>query len=76
VLLRAGWRVLAGLTLGALAAVAATRALRSLLFGVGALDMTTYLAVMLLVSVVVAVASYLPARRAAGIEPLALLRRE
>jgi putative ABC transport system permease protein len=76
VLLAAARRVLAGVALGLLSAIAGTRAIRSLLFGVEVLDTTTYAAVIALVIVVVAMASYLPARRAAGTDPLALLRRD
>ena len=76
VLLVAGGRVLAGVALGVLISTTATRAISSMLFGVGTLDVTTYAAVMALMVAVVAVASYLPARRAARVDPLALLRRE
>jgi putative ABC transport system permease protein len=76
VLLAAARRVLAGVALGLLSAIAGTRGIRSLLFGIEVLDTATYAAVIALVLVVVAVASYLPARRAAGTDPLALLRRE
>ena len=51
-------------------------AIRSLLFGVGALDVTTYGSVIALVFAVVAVAAYFPARRAAEVDPLTLLRGE
>jgi ABC-type lipoprotein release transport system permease subunit len=47
-----------------------------MLFGVGRLDVTTYGSVIALVLVVVTLASYVPARRAAEIDPLALLRGE
>jgi ABC-type antimicrobial peptide transport system permease subunit len=76
VLLGAARRVIAGVALGLLSAIAGTRGIRSLLFGVDPLDATTYAAVIALVLAVVAVASYLPARRAAGADPLALLRGE
>jgi putative ABC transport system permease protein len=76
VLLRAGWRVVPGVALGVLAALAGTRALRSILFGVEAVDAVTYMAVVALVFGVVTAASYLPARRAARLDPLPLLRRE
>jgi putative ABC transport system permease protein len=76
VLLSACWRVGPGLTLGVLAAIAGTRAIRHILFGVDLLDPTTYVTVILLVIVVVAGASWLPAHRAARVDPLALLRRE
>jgi ABC-type antimicrobial peptide transport system permease subunit len=74
VLIVAGGRVLAGVALGMIVSMAATRAISSLLFGVGTLDATTYAAVLALMVTVVAVASYLPARRAADIDPLALLK--
>ena len=59
----------------ALAAVA-TRSLQGLLFGVPLVDALTYGSVVALVAIVVAAAAYLPARRAAAANPLALLRRE
>jgi putative ABC transport system permease protein len=74
VLVAAAGRAIAGVSLGLLGAVAATRGLRSLMFGVGALDPATYAMVIALVVAVVAVASYLPARRAAEIDPMTLLR--
>jgi putative ABC transport system permease protein len=70
------WRVTAGLALGLLAAVAGARGIRAMLFGVTPLDAASYAGGVAVVLVVVAFASYLPARRAAAIEPLALLRRE
>jgi ABC-type antimicrobial peptide transport system permease subunit len=72
----AGRWIGAGIAVGLMVAVGGTRALRSFLFGVEALDAATYAAVIALVLSVVALASYLPARRAAGIDPMALLRRE
>jgi ABC-type antimicrobial peptide transport system permease subunit len=76
VLAAAARQVVVGIPLGLLVAMLAARALRGLLFGVEPLDGVTYVSVIALVISVVAVASYLPARRAAGIDPLALLRRE
>ena len=61
-----------GVALGLLAAIAGTRALRGLLFGVEPLDAVTYVSVVFAVISVVALASYLPARRIARIDPLAL----
>jgi ABC-type antimicrobial peptide transport system permease subunit len=75
-LLVAVGRTLAGIALGVIAAIAATRGIRSLLVGVGTLDVTTYGAVIALVLVVVTLASYFPARLAAAIDPLASLRGE
>ena len=65
-----------GIALGLLAGFGATQALRTLLFGVGTLDVTTHVAVIVLVVLVVTLAVYVPARRAAGIDPVVLLRRE
>jgi putative ABC transport system permease protein len=76
VLTRAARQVVVGISLGLLVAILGTRALRGLLFGLDPLDGVTYVSVIALVISVVAVASYLPARRAAGIDPLAFLRRE
>jgi putative ABC transport system permease protein len=76
VLISAIWRVVPGVAFGVLAAVLGTRAIRHILFGVEAIDLTTYCAVIVLVFAVVTAASWLPAHRAAGIDPLVLLRRE
>ncbi len=70
-----GWVVL-GVTLGLGATLAATRWVESLLFGLKPRDpLTIGLAVLLLLAVA-AVAGYLPARRAARVDPLVALRRE
>ena len=52
------------------------RWLESLLFGVRPYDAATYATVLALICLVAALASYVPARRAAGVEPLAALREE
>ena len=70
----AGWRVAVGLGLGLAAAAAGARGIRAMLFGVTPLDVASYAAGIALVLVVVALASYIPARRAAAVEPLLLLR--
>jgi putative ABC transport system permease protein len=69
-------RLVPGVAFGVMAAVAASRAIRSILFEVEPQDVTTYVAVTALVCGVVSVASYIPARHAARIDPLELLRRE
>lgn len=74
VLIRAGWRVAAGLALGVGAALVASRATGALLYGVSVNDARTYGAVLCLVLAVVALAAYVPARRAARIDPHGLLR--
>jgi ABC-type antimicrobial peptide transport system permease subunit len=48
----------------------------SLLFGIRPFDPVTYGVVILMVAAVVALASWLPARRAARIDPLTLLKRD
>jgi putative ABC transport system permease protein len=67
---------LAGLGLGALGAAAASRALGSLLFETPALDVPTFLVVPLVLAGVALLACYLPARRAARIDPMAALRSD
>ncbi len=66
----------AGIVVGLVATVAATRALRSLLFGVHPLDPITLLCTVLALGGVAILASYLPARRAAAVDPVMLLRTE
>jgi predicted permease len=74
VLLRAWWRVLQGLAAGVIVAFVASRALRGLLFGIAPEDALTYGVVLSAVLIVVAVAAYLPARRASQGDPQVLLR--
>jgi ABC-type antimicrobial peptide transport system permease subunit len=67
---------LAGVAVGLAGAFALTRAMRSLLFGVGAADPVTFLGVPVLLVVAAIGASLLPARRAAAIDPAISLRSE
>ena len=71
----AGARAGAGVAIGLLVSVAATRSLQGLLFGVALGDRMTYGSVIALVIAVVLVASYVPARRAGSTNPLSLLHR-
>lgn len=64
----------AGLALGLVAAVAATRLLATMLFQVQPVDPQVYLGVVVLLGVVTLVAGYLPARRAAIVDPVEVLK--
>jgi ABC-type antimicrobial peptide transport system permease subunit len=68
--------VAVGAVLGLAGAVAGTRAIRSVLAEVGSLDGLRWSGVLLLIAAVAMAASYLPARRAGAIDPMALLRRD
>jgi macrolide transport system ATP-binding/permease protein len=68
--------VLIGLVIGLAGAFAMTRLVSSLLFGVGATDPVTFAGVSLLLAVVALLACWIPARRAAKVDPLIALRSE
>ena len=70
------WLVLGGLVLGTTGATLATRALRSMLFGVSPLDAITFVGAALVLGGVAMLATYVPARRAARIDPMVALRYE
>jgi ABC-type antimicrobial peptide transport system permease subunit len=65
-----------GIAIGVVAAGAATRLMSSLLFGVRALDPMTYIAVAFGLALTALLASYIPAARAARVDPAEALRRE
>ena len=67
---------LAGTALGLLGALLLGRFLRSLLYGVSATDALTIVAVIVIMTAVVAAATYLPASRASRIDPILALRQE
>ncbi|HEY6387201.1 MAG TPA: ABC transporter permease [Candidatus Acidoferrum sp.] len=67
---------LAGLAVGLVGALAATRLLGHMLFGVKAYDPATLTAVALILGAVAAIAGLVPMRRAMGVDPLVALRHE
>jgi predicted permease len=76
-ILRAGMRLtLIGLAVGLAVSFAFTRLLRGMLFGVGTADWITFATVAVALCVVALVACYIPARRAASVEPMQALRTE
>jgi putative ABC transport system permease protein len=64
-----------GLGVGLAGAVALTRTLSGLVYGIGTLDPLTFAAVPALLCLVALLACFLPARRAAAVDPITTLRQ-
>jgi len=67
---------LLGIAIGIPSALAATRLIATMLFGLSPSDLPTITAVSLLLLLVAVFAGYLPARRASAIDPIVALRTE
>jgi predicted permease len=65
-----------GIAIGLITAAALTHLMKSLLFGISPLDPVTFAAVPLILGAAAAMASYLPAHRAAAVNPVEALRAE
>jgi ABC-type antimicrobial peptide transport system permease subunit len=76
VIRQAVWLTLAGLSIGLLCSLGTSMLMRSLLFGVQAWDAATFVCVSVLLGLASLSASFLPARRAASVNPVEALRAE
>jgi ABC-type antimicrobial peptide transport system permease subunit len=76
ILREAGWLAAIGVAMGLVCSVAAASPMRGLLFGVSSWDVPTLVAVAIFLAVFALLASYIPARRAASINPIEALRAE
>jgi predicted permease len=76
ILKEAGWLTLAGITIGLGGAVAAANLMSFLLFGVKSWDLATLTIVAAILGASAIAASFIPARRAAAVNPLEALRAE
>ncbi|HEX5437237.1 MAG TPA: FtsX-like permease family protein, partial [Gemmatimonadaceae bacterium] len=65
-----------GIVIGVVGGLLLTRVLASLLYGVSATDPFTFAFVALVLAAVALLATYLPARRAAGIDPIIAMKAE
>jgi putative ABC transport system permease protein len=73
---QAAWKIVAGSVVGLVSAVMLSRYIADLLYELSPTDPMAYASVSILLVAVALLASYLPARRAAGIDPILALRAE
>jgi putative ABC transport system permease protein len=76
VLKQAALHTILGMAIGLPGAFAVTRVLSGLLFQIKATDVTTYVVISVLLSAIAMLAGYVPARRAARIDPISALRHQ
>jgi len=76
ILTEAGWLIVAGIIIGLVCSVAAATLIRGLLFGVRSWDVPTLAAVAAVLGASALLASFIPARRAASVDPVDALRAE
>jgi predicted permease len=76
ILKEAGWLVAIGLVAGLVCSIATTNLMRQLLFGVSSWDASTLAGVAIVLALSALLASYIPARRAASVNPVEALRAE
>jgi ABC-type antimicrobial peptide transport system permease subunit len=68
--------IAAAVAVGSIAALGVGRLMQSQLYGIGAADPVTFLAVTAVLCAVAVLATYIPARRAADVDPLVAIRSE
>ena len=73
---RGAWLAGAGIVIGVPLAVLTARALASLIYGTSAIDVNVFAGIAGLITVVIAAACYIPARRAMKVDPMVALRYE
>ena len=76
ILKEAAWLVGVGIALGLVCSIAAATLIRGLLFRVQSWDAATFVTVSVVLALSAMLASYIPARRAAGVDPMVALRYE
>jgi predicted permease len=76
ILKEAGWLITVGIAIGLVCAVAMATLMRGLLIGIRSWDIPTLAAVAVVLAISALLASYIPARRAASVDPVDALRAE